>query len=66
MESGQPEKKSSVLYPAKKDRHTIYRYSEQGKARDYRRYKKKLAVRILYKQQLIVKLMKELLDATEI
>lgn len=35
------------------DKHTKYRNSTKGKARDYRRYKKKLAARIIYKQQLL-------------
>jgi hypothetical protein len=51
---------TSILPSTKKDKHTKYRYSEKGRQRDYRRYKKILANRIVFKTKLVKKLEKEL------
>ncbi len=58
--------KPTVLHPVKEDKDTKYRRTEKGKQRDYRRYKKVLAIRILQKQYRIAQLEKELLDAAKI
>lgn len=55
-----------VLSPVKANRHATYRQSEKGKQRDYRRYKKKLAVRMLIKQARLAFLEKELMNVSEI
>lgn len=57
---GKPETETAILFTAKKDKHFTYRYSEKGKARDYRRYKKRLLNNIAMKVARVAKLEKEL------
>lgn len=57
--------KSSVLFDTKETKHKRYHRSEKGQARNYRRNKKRLADRILIKQDQITQLEKELLNESK-
>lgn len=54
-----------ILSAPKENRHAAYRQSEKGKQRDYRRYKKRLAARIIFKQTKLATLKKEIATCIE-